>query len=86
MKTMRSFTRFNTGAKVGRSAALLIHHADLDRVARQAEQVLHRVEQIIGERTFFRPVHLGLHDVDGAVAAVAVFRMAVRHRARQSRW
>ncbi len=42
----------------------------------EAEQILNRVKQIIGEGAFFRPVHLGLHNVDRAVARVAILGMA----------
>ena len=64
--------RLDTGGKVRAGAAFLVHDADLDRVTRQVEQILHRVEQVIGEGAFFRPVHLGLHDVDRALAAVPI--------------
>ena len=63
--------RMDAGGEVGRRAALLVHHADLDRMARKFEQILNRVEQVIGKGAFLRPVHLGLHDVDRAAARVA---------------
>ncbi len=64
--------RVDAGGKVRAGAALLVHHPDLDRVARQAEQVFHRVEQVVGEGAFLGPVHLGLHDIDAAAARIAV--------------
>ncbi|PHK30346.1 hypothetical protein VF14_28135 [Nostoc linckia z18] len=63
--------RRDAGGEIGGGAALLVHHADLDGVAREPEQILDRVEQPVGEAHFLRPVHLGLHDIDGAGAAVA---------------
>ena len=65
--------RLDTGAEVGRRAALFIHDADLDRVAFQAKQVLNRIEKVVGKGAFLRPVHLGLHNVDAAVLGVAIF-------------
>ena len=56
--------RMDTGREVGGCAALLVHHPDLDRMPRQPEQVLDRVEQGIGEGAFVRPVHLGFDDID----------------------
>jgi len=58
-------------AEVGRRAALLIHDADFHRVPRKAEQVFDRVEQVVGEGAFLRPVHLRLDDVDRAFARIA---------------
>ncbi len=62
----------DAGGKVGRGAAFLIHHAHLHGVTGQAEQVFDRIEQVVGKGALFRPVLLGLDDVDAAVAAVAV--------------
>jgi hypothetical protein len=70
MNTIRSFTAWMQAARLA-GAAFLVHHAHLDRVARQPEQVFHRIEQIVGEGAFLRPVHLGLDDIDAAGAAVA---------------
>ena len=64
--------RVDAGGKIGRSAAFLVHHADLDRVARQTEQVFDRIEQLVGEGAFLGPVHFGLHDIDAAAARIAV--------------
>ena len=64
MNTMRSLHRRDAGGKIDAGAAFLVHHADLDGVARQPEQVFHRIEQGIGESHFLRPVHLGLDDID----------------------
>ena len=61
----------DAGGEIGRRAPLLIHQAELDGVAFQAEHVLDRIEQPVGEARLGRPVHLGLHDVDRAGAAVA---------------
>src|SRR3546814_8863424 len=72
--------------EVGRGTALLVHHADLDRVAREPEQILDRVEQAIGERGFVRPMHLGLDDIDRPRAAVgqAVGALEVVERDQRS--
>ena len=51
--------------------ALLVHDADLEGIARQAQQILDLGEQLAGEGGFLRPVHLGLDDVDRAGARVA---------------
>jgi len=45
--------RVDTGGEVGGCAALFIHDANFDRVARQSQQILNRIEQIIGEGAFF---------------------------------
>ncbi len=63
--------RMDTGRQIGRGAALLVHHPDLDRVPRQPQQVLDRVEQGVGEGALLRPVHLGFDDIDRAFPAVA---------------
>ena len=68
--------RMDAGGKIGRSAAFLVHHADLDRMARQTEQVFDRIEQVVGEGAFLGPVHLGFHDIDAAAARIAVFSEA----------
>ena len=57
--------------EVGAGAPLLVHQPELDRVPRQREQVLDRVEQAVGEGGLGRAVHLRLDDVDRAAAAVA---------------
>ena len=57
--------------QVDGGAALLVHDADLERVARQAERVLDAVEQLVGEGDLLGPVHLRFDDVDRAGAAVA---------------
>ena len=64
--------RVDAGCKVRAGTTFLVHHPDLDRVARQAEQVFDRVEQVVGEGAFLGPVHLGLHDIDAAAARIAV--------------
>ncbi len=56
--------------KVGRSPPLLIHHTDLQLMPLQPQQILDRVEQIIGEGDFLRPMHLGLHNIDAARPAI----------------
>ena len=58
--------RVDAGRQVGRGAPLLVHHPDLDRVPGQTQQVLHRIEQAIGEARLLRPMHLGLDDIDRA--------------------
>ena len=61
----------DAGGQIGGCPALLVHHPDLDRMARQGQQVLHGVEQPIGEGGLVRPVHLGFDDIDRARRAVA---------------
>ena len=63
--------RMDACREIGRGAPFLIHHADLDRVAIKAEQILNRVKQGVGKRGFFGAVHLWLDDIDAASAAVA---------------
>ncbi len=73
--------RVDAGGEIGRGAALLVHHADLDGVARQPEQILHRIEQAISEGAFLGAVHLRLDHVDRpgrAVAAGAIAAHVVR--------
>ena len=69
--TPASSTAWMQAARLARSAPLLVHHADLDRVTGKAEQILHSIEQPVGEGGFLRPVHFRLDDVDRAGAAVA---------------
>ena len=64
------FHRVDTSGEVGAGTAFLIHHADLDGVTRQAQQVFGRIEQVVGEGAFLRSVHLGFDDVDAAATAV----------------
>jgi hypothetical protein len=56
--------RMDAGRQIGRGAPLLVHHTDLDRVPRQTQQVLDRVEQGVGEGALLGPVHLGFDDID----------------------
>ena len=56
----------DAGLEIDGGAALLVHDAHLDGVARQAQSVLDPVEQVVGEGHFLRPVHLGLHDIDAS--------------------
>ena len=56
--------RVNTGCEVRRGPAFFVHHTHLDGVTIQPEQIFYRIEQFIGEGTFFRPVHFRLHDID----------------------
>ena len=80
------FDGVDTGRKVSACPAFLVHHADFDRVARQAEHILNRIEQVVGKPAFFWPVLFGLHDIDAARTAVAVRAKAhqVVHRAKRS--
>jgi hypothetical protein len=66
--------RVHSGGEVQRGTPLLVHQADLQRVRRQSEQLLHPGEQRDGEGHFLRPVLLGLDDVDRARPAVAAGR------------
>ena len=61
----------DTGGKIGGCAAFLVHHPDLDRVAVETEQIFDLIEQVVGERAFFRPVHFRFDDIDRPGAAVA---------------
>src|SRR5690606_24876413 len=70
--------RVDTGGQVGAGATLLVHHAHLDRMPVETEQVLDRVEQVIGERALVRPVHLRLDDVDRAASTVRARNLACR--------
>jgi hypothetical protein len=60
----------DAGLEVDAGAALLVHDAQLDGVLRQAQQRLDAAEQQRCERGFGRAVHLGLDDVDRALARV----------------
>ncbi|MCY1524644.1 hypothetical protein D9M68_595870 [compost metagenome] len=61
---------FDAGFEVDAGAALLVHDAHLQGVARQLQQVFDTVEEFACERGLGRAVHLGLHDVDGAGARI----------------
>ena len=63
--------RVDTGREIGGRAAFLVHHADLDGMTVQSQQIFHRIEKVVGESAFFRPVHFWLHDIDGSGATVA---------------
>ena len=62
--------RLDAGLEVDGGAPLLVHDPDLERVLRQPEHVLDPAEQLDGERHLVGAVHLRLHDVDRAGAAV----------------
>ncbi len=57
--------------QVQRGASLLVHDADLQRVARESQHAFDRGEQVAGQRDFLRAVHLRLHDIDAAGARIA---------------
>mmetsp|Transcript_117692 Transcript_117692/g.327726 ORF Transcript_117692/g.327726 Transcript_117692/m.327726 type:complete len:215 (-) Transcript_117692:1096-1740(-) len=57
--------------QVASRASLFVHDPHLQRVPRQAQGMLHTREELVGEGHLLRPVHLGLDDVDGALAGVA---------------
>ena len=78
MKMTRSLGGADALLEVHRGAALLVHDADLQRVAREAERVLDAAEQLDGERDLLGAVHLRLDDVDAAGAAVAVVATALQ--------
>src|SRR5690606_22052113 len=61
----------DAGLEVDAGAALLVHDADLEGVARQTDEVFDATEQLVGEGDFGRAVHLRLDDVDAAGARVA---------------
>ena len=62
----------DAGLEVDGGAALLVHDADLEGVARQPEGVFDGGKELIGEAHLVRAVHLRLHDVDGTRARVAL--------------
>ena len=63
--------------EVHRGAPLLVHDADLERIAGQSQGILDPAEQVAGEGDLLGPVHLGLDDVDAAGAGVAVGTQAL---------
>ena len=67
----RSLRGADACLEVDGGAPLLVHDADLDRVARQAQRIFDAVEQLVREGDLVWPVHLRLDDVDRAGAAVA---------------
>ncbi len=67
----------NAGLQVHAGAALFVHDAQLDGVLRQAQQALHAGEELAGEGHFGRAVHLGLDDIDAALARVADAALAL---------
>ena len=71
MNTMRSARRLDAGGEVDGGAPLLVHDAHFHRVARKHRAGPRRGEQIVGEGDFVGPMHLRLHDIDRARAAVA---------------
>jgi len=64
--------------EVDRGAPLFVHDPDFERVAWQLEHVFDAAKQFVGERRFFSAVHLRLHDVDRAGAAVAARGFTVK--------
>ena len=68
----------NTFFEIDGGAPLLVHDAHLQGVSREAEGFLNSAEQLGGERHFVGTVHLGLHDVDRAGAAVPVPALALQ--------
>ena len=69
--------RLDAGLEVDRGTALLVHDPDFQRVARQLQHVFDAAEQLVGERGFFRAVHLRLNDVHRTGAAVLAAVVAV---------
>ena len=67
----------DAGFQVDGGAPLLIHDADFQGVARQAEDVFDAGEQLVGERRFCRAVHLRLDDVHRAGAGVVAAGVAI---------
>ena len=74
------FCGADTFLEVHRGAAFLVHDADLDGIARQAEHILHTVEGADGKANFLRSVHLGLHDINRPFDRIAAFALEVMHR------
>jgi hypothetical protein len=61
----------NAGLQVDGCAALFVHDAQLDGAVLQTQHLLDAAEQLGGKAYFGRAVHLGLDDVDRALARVA---------------
>ena len=59
--------------EVHRRPPLLIHDAELDGVLLQSQRRLDPREDLIAERHFVRPVHLGLHHIDTARNRIAAW-------------
>ena len=66
----------DAGLEVDRGAALLVHDPDFDGVIGQRQHLFDPAEQLAGQRDFVWTMHLRLHDIDRAGAAVAGFRIA----------
>ena len=58
----------NAGFEVDAGAPLLVHDAQLDGAALEAEHVFDTAEQFVGKGHLGGPMHLGLDDVDRALA------------------
>ena len=71
MKATRLLGGGNTGFQVDAGAALFVHDAELDGADLQAQHLLDAGEQLGGKRHLSGAVHLGLDDVDRALARVA---------------
>ena len=71
------FRGVDTGFQVNCGATLLVHDADLQAEARQAQCILYTTEKFVGECHLFRPVHLRLHDIHGAFGAVLELAIAL---------
>ena len=67
----------DAGGEVGAGPALLVHDAQLDRVAGQAQGVLDLVEQAHRQGDLVRAVQLGLHHIDRTRRAVAAGALQV---------
>jgi hypothetical protein len=65
-------------------APLLVHDAELERVALHAQGVLDAGEQVHGEADLVGPVHLRLDDVHAAGAGVAQGARTLAGRAGRS--
>ncbi|MNV16865.1 hypothetical protein D3C71_1076360 [compost metagenome] len=61
----------DAGLEVDGRAALFVHDAELHGAVGQAQQLLDAAEQLGRKADFGRAVHLGLDDVDAALAGVA---------------
>ena len=65
------FHGLDTGQKIGRGAALFVHHAKFDGVARKAEDILDPTIKRVGKGNLFGAVHLGLDHIDRACARIS---------------
>ena len=72
----------DAGLEVGAGATLLVHNAQLHRIARQTQDVLDHIEQAHSQGDLVGPMHFRLHHIDGASRAVAAGALEIMQRRR----